>query len=222
MVRLGGDRALEQVLCGHFVEDAEPGEAFRIELRGLGARGQGRLDGGRVRRRDGGQLQLVAQLRARAGGERVEIRRRALFGDHGDRLAGGGVLQSQVEADRAAGVAGREVRAEQDEIRTGVAADARERLFPERVGVAEAEIALHPRDVFARDGPELLARRELGRQHLRERRRDPGFLGLPGEILEAEDGDGAARAERTGPRRVADRRARNGSPARPRRARSPP
>ena len=51
------------------------------------------------------------------------------------------------------------------------------------------QIGFDTADVLTRDGPELLARRELGRQHLRQRHGQPGRVVSTGEIPEAEHGD---------------------------------
>ncbi len=188
--RLRGDGPLQEVAGGDLVVDAQLRQAFGVEARRLGARGQRRLDRGRVRRRDGRQGQLRAQLRSGPRRERVEIGGRSLLRHQRDRLAGGGVLEPQVEPDGSLPARGRS----RDRNRGArdpppVLPDAGEGVLAERVGLRKREVALHPRDVLARDRPQLLAGGELGRQHLARRRRDPGLLRLPGEILEAEDGD---------------------------------
>jgi hypothetical protein len=101
-------------------------------------------------------------------------------------------------------------RAEQHEIGAEVAAHARERFAAERVRLGQGEVDAHPRDVLARDRPQLLAGGELGGEHLGQRRRDPRGVGPPRQVLETEDGDRPAGARP--PRRRCAPRARRAHP----------
>ena len=98
---------------------------------------------------------------------------------HGrDRLSRRGVLHPQVKADAlAAFLAHREVRPEHHEIGAEVAADARQRVLREAVGVSQLEIQFHAHDLFARDRSQLLAGSQLRRQHVREGGRQPRRIG---------------------------------------------
>jgi hypothetical protein len=69
--------------------------------------------------------------------------------------------------------------------------DARERLAAERLGVGQREFEAHARHGLAGNGPQAASGRELGGEHLRERRGEPADVLASTEVPEPHDGHGA-------------------------------
>ncbi len=182
-----GHRPLEQVAGARRARTAADGSMpFRVEPRGLGARGQ---DGARLRGlASPPDAQRVAQPASRACHEVEQLGFGAGLHDVGGRLAGHRVLQAQVEPDPPAlrvlqgGVGAQRCTA-------SVPSSARSRA---RVSRAQAlASASGPSSTLARAtfSPgtirRLAAGAELGREHLGQSGGEPLGAGRAGEVLEA-------------------------------------
>src|SRR5439155_25143053 len=107
------------------VEAAQLRESLGVEAGRIGVGGNGRLDRGRVPERDRWKLQLLAQPGAGSSDEPVELGPGALLRHDGDRLASGGLLKTQVDANRGARFrAEHEIRAQEHDVRADVLSDA--------------------------------------------------------------------------------------------------
>ena len=92
-----------------------------------------------------------------------------------------------------------EIGPDDDQIGAEVLPDAGERVARVAVGVDQLQLDLHARDVLAGDRADLLAGRQLRRQHLGEGGREPRRVGPSREVPEAEHGDRAARRGASAP-----------------------
>ena len=194
-VGIGGDGLLEQIAGREAVQHAQLRQALPIEPLGFEVRGRYGGQHVRFRRRRFFHSHGLPQAGADPGHEIDEPSFGAALGHRRHRLARGHVLDPHVQADL---VVEAEVGPQQHRVGAEVPSDLRERVAGEALGVGERQLHLHAADVLPRDRTEAPPRRQLGRQHVRERGREPAHLGVARQVLEAEHGDGAASGEPRG------------------------
>ena len=168
-------------------------EALRVEAQRLGRRRDRIADRGRFLVRAVPQAQADPESGVHLGDqvEELLLRSRAADGRHG--RPGGRLLDVGVHAQGAFRRGKDDVRADDDEVRSGEAPDPPEGLRREGVGTGDPEVAQKAAHVLAGDGAQPTPGGQVGRDHLGQGRADPGRVGPASRVVEPQDRDPGAR-----------------------------